>query len=114
MQKELKEQLLNHMSNVINYDYFMVLTLKNEDDGINYLAAWLSRVCKTSEANYIISTEHFSNGGFYFELLLSGVPAEALGLNDTGERTVQNKIIYNIDSWTYGYAYALFCQGEAK
>lgn len=97
------------------FDYFITFTLDKEkidrydkDIILKKFKKWLNNRVERGNFKYIIFPEYHKDGAIHFHGLCSG----ELKLIDSGKRTKKGQIIYNSDSWTYGFSTVIKLEGS--
>lgn len=96
------------------FDYFVTFTLDGKkinrfdyDDIQKKLKIWLKNKVTRNNLKYLIVPELHKNGAIHFHGLISG----DLKLTDSGHKD-KGKVIYNLDSWKYGFTTCVKCTGD--
>ena len=99
-----------------DFQYFVTLTLdQNKIDRYDYteickkVKNWLNNACKRYNCKYLIVPELHEDGAVHFHGLLSG----DFTLVDSGKK-YQNKPIYNLDNWHYGFTTCMQLTGNKE
>ena len=97
------------------FDYFITFTLDKEkidrydkDIILKKFKKWLNNRVERGNFKYIIFPEYHKDGAIHFHGLCSG----ELKLIDSGKRTKKGQVIYNSDSWTYGFSTVIKLEGS--
>lgn len=97
-------------------EYFITLTLdEREIDRYDYkqcvrrLGQWLSNRVERNGFQYILVPELHKDGALHFHGLVNG---GGLRLCESGHKTKDNRTIYNISNWRYGFTTAVKLSGD--
>lgn len=98
-----------------DFDYFVTFTLdKTKVDRYDYteickkLKNWLNNGSKRFNLKYLIVPELHKNGAVHFHGLIKG----DFTLVDSGLRTEEDMVIYNLANWSYGFTTCIPLYGE--
>lgn len=100
------------------FQYFVTFTLdgakidrQSPEETGQKLKTFLSNKVKRNGMAYIIVPEYHKDGkSIHFHGLMSG----RFRLTDSGHRTKDGKVIYNMDDWTYGFSTCIELTGDQE
>lgn len=109
--KRTKNKIVDYSRTNV-WEWFLTLTIREEEIRMNYdrcseeLKKWIHNMQNQCnyEMKYIIVPELHERGGFHFHALVSN--AYGLKFVNSGHRTKDNEIIYNIDNYGLGFTTA--------
>jgi hypothetical protein len=98
--------------------FFVTLTLngavidrENPKIIAHTLKIWLSNKVQRNRLTYLLIPEFHKDGkGIH----IHGLVNDALRLTDSGKRTSDGKVIYNIHDWTYGFSTCIPLTGDVE
>lgn len=97
-----------------DFEYFVTFTFNDEivnakdyDLTIKKLKKWLDNMVQRNNLLYLLVPELHKSGRIHFHALMSG----NLKLVESGHFDKQNRIVYNVSSWKYGFTTAVKIDG---
>ena len=114
-------QKIYEISRSNNWEYFITLTFDPlKVDSFNYtevtkkLSMWLNNIKKTysPELKYIIVPELHKSGRYHFHGLISNIGS--IEMTDSGKKTKDGNIIYNIGGYKLGFTTATRIKDESR
>lgn len=97
------------------FDYFITFTLDKEkidryekNQILKKFKKWLNNQVSRKNFKYIIFPEYHKDKAIHFHGLCSG----NIELHDSGKKTAAGQIIYNSDSWSFGFSSVIKLEGS--
>lgn len=112
--KRAKERVFD-IAILNDFKYFVTWTLDKEKidrynpgDVSKKLKKYLNNMQQRNNLSYLIIPEHHKDGAIHMHGLING----DIKLVDSGKKTKDNKVIYNMPDWKYGYSTAIELTGD--
>lgn len=101
-----------------DWDYFLTITIdkkcldRYDVNGFKkILKTWLQNNVSRHGLKYILIPEHHKDGALHAHALIN---KDVFDLLDSGHKTKDGKIIYNVQNWLYGFSTAIPVTGDSQ
>lgn len=101
-----------------DWDYFLTITIDKKcldrydvNSFKKVLKTWLQNNVKRKGLRYILIPEHHKDGALHAHALIN---KDVFNLVDSGHKTKDCKIIYNVENWLYGFSTAIPVNGDSQ